>query len=92
MSANDHLGPNVAHSLRHSVLGRLRRRLVASIAGVTGWIVFALLWVAFWASGYSLFQNIAVVVVSLVILFGVLASLWVSFGLGVARHWSDDWD
>ena len=92
MSATDHPGASVAQSFRHTVLGRLRRRLVASIAGITGWIAFALLWVAFWASRYTLFQDITVVIVSLVVLFGLLAALWVSFGVGVARRWADGWD
>jgi hypothetical protein len=60
---------------------RLRRAAVVSIAGAVGWICFTLLYVAFWAHGYSLFQSIIVIVVSLIVLAGVMAATWVSFGL-----------
>jgi hypothetical protein len=64
---------------------RLRRAVVASIAAAVAWISFTLLYVAFWAHGFSLFQSIVVIVVSLVILVGIGAAVWVSFGLRWAR-------
>jgi hypothetical protein len=75
--------------LSYDPIGMLRRRLVASIAATAAWISALLLYVAFAAPAYSLFQNAIVVVVSLVLYFGALAGLWVSFGLRMAGRWAD---
>lgn len=65
-------------------LARLRLAVAISIASAVAWLSFTLLYVAFWAHGFSLFQSIAVVIVSLIVLVGVLTVAWVSFGL----HWA----
>ncbi len=70
-------------------LGRLRRAVALSIVGVVGWVSFTLLYVAFWAHGFSLFQTAVVVLVSLLVLFGALATTWVSFGLRWAHDFLD---
>jgi hypothetical protein len=69
-------------------VSRLRWRVVATIAGAVTWISFTLLFVAFWAHGFSIFQSIVVIFVSLLVLGGTLAALWVSFGL----RYHDLWD
>jgi hypothetical protein len=73
----------------YGVFGGLRRRILASIAGVVGWISFTLLYVAFWARGFSLFQSIVVVLVSLIVLTGLLIGAWVSYGFWFVGH---EWD
>jgi hypothetical protein len=68
--------------------GSIRRRIVLSLAAMLGWVSFALLFVAFWAHEFSLFQGIVVIVVSLLVLFGLVAGAWISFGMRFARGWS----
>lgn len=70
-------------------LRSLRTRVVATVVGGTAWISFTLLYLGFWAHGFSLLQNVVVVLTSLVILFGTIVALWVSYGLGFARRWAD---
>jgi len=67
----------------------LRTRIVATVVGSTAWISFTLLYLGFWAHGFSLVQNVIVVITSLVILFGTIVALWVSYGFGLARRWVD---
>lgn len=67
----------------------LRRRILASIAVPSAWLSATLLYVAFWAHGFTWYQNIAVVLVSIIVLIGVLAAIWVSFGFRQARAWVD---
>ncbi len=67
----------------------LKRRLVLTIAVPTAWLSFTLLYVGFWAPGFTLFQSIIVVLVSLVLLIGTIAGIWVSFGFQQARRWID---
>jgi hypothetical protein len=67
----------------------LRRRIVASIVLPVAWLSATLLYVAFWAHGFDLFQNIVVIVVSILVLIGVMAGMWVSFGFRQMRIWAD---
>ncbi|HTS32329.1 MAG TPA: hypothetical protein VMI55_00100 [Thermoplasmata archaeon] len=69
----------------------LRRRIIASILAPVAWLSLTLLYVGFWAHGFSLFQSIIVVIVSILVLFAVMAVVWVSFGFREARRWWD-WD
>lgn len=77
------LPPTVSDTFRS-----LRRGIVASIVAPVAWLGLTLLYVGFWAHGFSLFQSIVVVLVSLLVLFATLAVLWVSFGFREARRWT----
>ncbi|HTP55239.1 MAG TPA: hypothetical protein VML53_01055 [Thermoplasmata archaeon] len=67
----------------------LRHRVVLSIGASVTWISATLLYLAFWAPHFSLLQSIVVAVVSLVILGGVLLSVWISYGLRFLGRWPD---
>ena len=71
------------------LLGGLRRRVLVSIAATVGWVSFVLLFVAFLATGLDLLQSVAVVLVSVLVLVGILAGAWFSFGLAFADPWFD---
>ncbi len=66
-----------------------RARVVASILGPVAWLSFTLLYVGFWAQGFTLFQSVIVILVSVIVLAGVLGALWASWGMR-RRSWS--WD
>jgi hypothetical protein len=66
-----------------------RARVVASIIGPVAWLSFTLLYVGFWAKGFTLFQSVIVIFVSVIILAGVMGALWASWGMR-RRSWS--WD
>jgi len=70
-------------------IGSVRTRIVATVLGTTAWISFTLLYLGFWAHGFSLVQNLIVIATSLILLFGIVVALWVSFGFGMARRWID---
>ncbi len=74
------------HERSFGLFRSLRRALVASIAAVTAWISGTLLYFAFWASHFTVFQDVVVVIVSLLVLMAVLVSSWISFGLRFADH------
>jgi hypothetical protein len=89
MSESPFSGTSTVRSRPFDLFASLRRRFLASLAVSVGWVSFTLLYVAFWAHGFSLFQSVVVVIVSLIILFAILVGAWVSFGLRFAGHWSD---
>lgn len=62
---------------------RFRVAIVASILGPVIWLSLTLLYVGFWASGFTLFQSVVLVLVSLLVLAGVLGTVWY---LWAARH------
>ena len=65
--------------------GGLGWRTAASIVIVFGWLVFILLFAAFWAYQFSLFQNIMIFFASIVAALGILGAMWASYGLRFAR-------
>ncbi|MGP8158852.1 MAG: hypothetical protein ACLPWO_04500 [Thermoplasmata archaeon] len=66
-----------------------RARVVASILGPVAWLSFTLLYVGFWAQGFTLFQSVIVILVSAIILGGLMGALWAAWGM---RHHSWDWN
>lgn len=54
--------------------------VIGSILGVIAWAVFILLFALFWSNGFSLFQNIIVTVVSLIIDGLLIGLMWVVWG------------
>lgn len=69
---------------RHMTAG-LGWRAAASVIIVFGWLVFFLLFVAFWADRFSLFQNVMIFFASVVGAIGILGAMWASYGMRWAR-------
>ncbi len=63
----------------------MRVRVTATIILGVAWLVFILLFAAFWSGPYTLFQNIVILIVSFVILIGLVAVIWASWGMRFAR-------
>jgi len=53
--------------------------IVVTIVAMICWAIFMLLYALFWSTGFNLFQNIVVVLLSLVVVGGVLGLMWVSW-------------
>ena len=56
-------------------------RVSLSIIMGMGWLVFLILWLAFVAPGFTLYQNLAIVFVSILIVCAVLGAAWASWGI-----------
>ncbi|MBS3773451.1 MAG: hypothetical protein KGY55_04535 [Candidatus Thermoplasmatota archaeon] len=55
-------------------------RVSLSILGGVGWLVFLLVWLIFYASDYSGYQNVAIVMLSLLAVAGLLGIPWTIWG------------
>jgi heme/copper-type cytochrome/quinol oxidase subunit 4 len=64
-------------------------RVGISIFIVFGWLAFLILWLFFYADEYGVFQNIAILLVSIIIGIGMLAAIWVSWGLRFAGQFKE---
>ena len=70
------------HETKDEMKG-LRWRVSLSILIGVGWLVFLLLWLFFYASAYSWEKNLAIFLLSLLIIVGILGISWAFWGL---RH------
>jgi hypothetical protein len=57
-------------------LGPWRLRAIASFVSGAAWVAFLLIWLLVYADSYSIYQNIAVVFVSVLIVGGINSVLW----------------
>lgn len=71
-----------------TVRGALWRVAVSVVVPVV-WIGLTLVYLALWAHGFTLPQEIVVGVVSALSLLAALAVLWISFGMQLYHHWVD---
>jgi len=67
----------------------LASRVVVSIIVFFGLLIFAIIYVAFFASSFSLFQKIAVILVAILIATAILGAMWTSWGIKYGREWQD---
>jgi hypothetical protein len=66
----------------------LRRRILFSIVLPIGWLSFTLLYVAFWATGFTVFQSVVIILVSALILGGTMGAVWMWWGPSYAKQWA----
>ena len=52
-----------------------------SIGMGVGWLIFFIVWLAFFAGDYTAYQNFAIILVSILIVFLVLGGSWASWGM-----------
>jgi len=57
--------------------------VISIIAGI-GWAIFILLHAFFWSEGFTLFQNIVIGIVSLLIVIAILGVAWVVWAMRFA--------
>jgi hypothetical protein len=56
----------------------LGARFAVSIISIVGWIIFLILWLFFYASNYDIYQNIAIIIISLLILGLIKGIVWMT--------------
>jgi len=63
----------------------LALRVVVSIIIFFGLLIFAIVYVAFFASSFNLFQQIAVIVVALLAATAILGAMWANWGINLEK-------
>lgn len=61
-------------------------RVVVSIIVFFGLLIFAIIYVAFYAASFSLFQKIAVIVVAILVATAILGAMWASWGIKYGKE------
>ncbi len=68
----------------------LASRIAVSIIIFFGLLIFAIIYVAFFASSFSLFQQIAIILVALLVATAILGVMWASWGIKYGKEWKDE--
>ncbi|TET91986.1 MAG: hypothetical protein E3J35_00545 [Methanomassiliicoccales archaeon] len=61
-------------------IGGFKARLIASIIVPFGLMIFLVLWLFFYAVDFDIYQNIAINIVSILVMVGILGVVWKSWG------------
>jgi hypothetical protein len=56
------------------------RTALSAVMGV-GWLVFVVLWLLFFASGFSVLQNLAIISISILVMAAVLGAAWAPWAI-----------
>ncbi len=56
-------------------------RVTLTIVSIFGWLIFVVVWLFFFTSGLGLAQNLAVFLVSLLLLIGAMTLTWVTWAM-----------
>ena len=54
----------------------------SAVAGI-GWLIFIIIWLAFYASNYSFEKNVAIFLLSILVVFLILGSIWAIWSLKI---------
>jgi hypothetical protein len=60
-------------------------RVAVSILIAIGWLSFLILWLFFSAGAYDIFQNLAILIVSVLVGVGLLGAMWAPWGMRMAK-------
>lgn len=61
-------------------------RVAVSILIAIGWLSFLILWLFFFAGDFDIFQNLAIVIVSVLVSVGLLGAMWAPWGMRMAKN------
>lgn len=67
----------------------LAPRVVVSIIVFFGLLIFSIIYVAFFAISFSLFQKIAVILVAILVATAILGAMWASWGINLGKEWKE---
>ena len=62
-------------------------RVSLSILVSIGWLAFLVIWLFFYAGNYSIYQNIAVFLASILVIAAVMGAAWASWGIKQKHGW-----
>ena len=73
------------------MIAGLKIRIAATFALAIGGVVWLLLYAAFWAGRFAWFQNLAVILSTLLVVPALIIAMWILWGVGMRRRlWLDD--
>ncbi len=77
------------HDEKREMPPGLGLRVAVSIVVLFGGVIFAIIYVAFFALSFSLFQKIAVILVVLLAVIAILGAMWAAWGIKFGKEWQE---
>jgi len=62
-------------------------RVAVSIVVCVGWLIFLILFLAFYAEGFSIYRNLAIILASILVVGAILGPMWAYWGIKTSRAW-----
>jgi membrane protein YdbS with pleckstrin-like domain len=66
-------------------------RVAVSIFVVFGWLIFLILWLLFYAGNFNVYQNLAIIIVSVLVGIAILGATWASWGIRYRYRYGNEW-
>jgi len=60
-------------------------RVAVSIVVGVGWLIFLILFLAFYAEGFSIYKNLAIILASILVMGAILGPMWAYWGIKTGR-------
>jgi len=60
-------------------------RVAVSIVVGVGWLIFLILFLAFYAEGFGVYRNLAIILISLLVVGAILGPIWASWAIKTGR-------
>jgi len=70
----------------------LASRVAVSIVVGVAWLVFLIIFLAFYADRFSVYQNLAIFLVSVLVVGAILGPMWVYWGIKIAPRYAERWE
>jgi len=70
----------------------LASRIAVSIVVGVAWLVFLIIFFAFYADRFTVYQNLAVFIASILVVVAITIPMWVYWGIKVAPRYAERWE
>jgi len=67
-------------------------RVALSILVCMGWVAFLIIWLFFYAASFTIYQNVAVVLVSIVVACAIMGAAWAPWGMKYGHGHGKGWE
>jgi membrane protease YdiL (CAAX protease family) len=71
--------------------GLASRVAVSIIVGIS-WLVFLVIFFAFYADRFSVYQNLAIFIASVLVVGAIMIPMWVYWGIKVGPRYAERWE
>jgi amino acid transporter len=69
----------------------LASRIAVSVAIGIAWLVFLVIFLAFYAEGFSIYRNLAIFIASILVVGAILGPMWIYWGIKVVPKHAEEW-
>lgn len=62
------------------------RAAISAVSGI-GWVIFLIIWFWLYRTDYTIYQNLAIFIISILVIAAINVAVWVPYGLSKARRY-----